>query len=97
MGASLGQRGRYLCRICVAFVCFEARNGLGGHDSLPESFLEPVAPDSQSMGLWGATAARLLPISINSGHIFDARILCNQHAKHNLLQKDAEINPRHTK
>ena len=66
MGAFLGQWGRYLCRICVAFVCFEATNGPGGHDSLPESFLEHVAPDSQSMGLWGATAAQFLPIPINT-------------------------------
>ena len=97
MGASLGQWGRYLCRICVACVFFEERSGPGGHDSLPESFLEPMAPDSQSMGVWGATAARFLPISINFRHTFDGQILRFQPAKNNLLHIDAEINPRHTK
>ena len=96
MEASLGQWGSYLCRICVAFACPKEKSGLGGHDSLPESFLEPVALDSQSMGSWGATADRFLPISKNIRHTVDAQILRIRQAQNNLLQKDAEISPRHT-
>ena len=87
MGASHGQWGRYLCCICV----FWGKKCPGGHDSLPESFLEPVAPDSQSVGLWEPRrpiASLLLWIPDTQ---FDAQILRIRHAKNSLLPKDAEI------
>ena len=88
--------GAAICVAVVLHLCVLRKNVVR-EGSLPESVLEPVAPDSQSIGLWGATAARFLPISFKFRHTVDAEILRIRHAQNNLLPRDAEINPRHTK